>query len=83
MDYQAIYNATYNYFTGEKCWPEPISYNPDWEFSKDAKVRNAFNLGKRDGNVKRINSESNTEDVDSNFIDIHTNHSEFQEIKKR
>ena len=67
MNLQQIYNATYNYFAERSLWPQSISYDPEWEFSEIDKVRNAFNLGKRDGTINKLNNElvNSQECVDS------------------
>ena len=55
MNYQSIYNATYNYFAEENLWPQFISYDPKWEFSTDENIKHAFCLGKRDGILNKQN----------------------------
>lgn len=81
MNYQAIYNATYNYFAGKKYWPEHIPYNADWEFSCDRRTKYTYELGRTDEIIKKLKMELNIETVDSKMIEDYIDNS--REIKRR
>lgn len=63
MKLQQIYNATFNHFAEKKLWPQYMAYNPEWELSPNVSIKNAFDLGKKDGMIEKIKNELENEEV--------------------
>lgn len=49
VEYQNIYNATFNYFAGENVKSTSKSFDSSWAYSSDARTRSSYEAGKADG----------------------------------
>lgn len=49
VEYQNIYNATFNYFAGENVKSTSKSFDGSWAYSSDARTRSSYEAGKADG----------------------------------